>query len=164
MMASRKGGSRHLIYFIDGTWLWSGSDKNLDVYSNIWRMNLLLDADDDDGRAQVVHYSRGLGAVDDTIGAYVAGGLAFGIDELIADLYVNICSNYQRGDKIYIFGFSRGACSGVDGTTVLRDTRGKPLPVKRCNHGIRVSTGDYVVTPQDLDRPRKLFVSPPVMA
>jgi hypothetical protein len=39
----------------------------------------------------------------------VAGGLAYGIDELIADLYVNVCSNYQRGDKIYIFGFSRGA-------------------------------------------------------
>jgi uncharacterized protein (DUF2235 family) len=108
-MTTRKGGPRHLIYFIDGTWLWSGSDKNLDVYSNIWRMNLLLDADDDNGRAQIVHYSRGLGAVDDTIEAYVAGGLAFGIDELIADLYVNICSNYQRGDKIYIFGFSRGA-------------------------------------------------------
>lgn len=108
-MATRKGGARHLIYFIDGTWLWSGSDKNLDVYSNIWRMNLLLNADDDDGRAQIVHYSRGLGAVDDKIEAYVAGGLAYGIDELIADLYVNICSNYQRGDKIYIFGFSRGA-------------------------------------------------------
>lgn len=108
-MAARRGGPRHLVFFVDGTWLWSGSDKNLDVYSNIWRMNLLLDADDDNGRAQIVHYSRGLGAVDEAIEAYAAGGLGYGIDELIADLYVNICSNYQRGDKIYIFGFSRGA-------------------------------------------------------
>jgi hypothetical protein len=108
-MATRKGGSRHLIYFIDGTWLWAADDKNLDVYSNVWRMNTLLNADDEKGRAQIVHYSRGLGAVDDKVQAYVAGGLAFGIDEMIADLYINICSNYQRGDKIYIFGFSRGA-------------------------------------------------------
>jgi len=108
-MATRQGGSRHLIYFIDGTWLWAGSDKTLDVYSNVWRMNMLLNADDERGRAQIVHYSRGLGAVDDKAQSYIAGGLAFGIDEMIADLYVNICSNYQRGDKIYIFGFSRGA-------------------------------------------------------
>jgi uncharacterized protein (DUF2235 family) len=106
---ARQGGYRHLIYFIDGTWLWAGNDKKLDVYSNVWRMNMLLNADDEKGRAQIVHYSRGLGAVDDKMQSLAAGGLAFGIDEMIADLYVNICSNYQRGDKIYIFGFSRGA-------------------------------------------------------
>jgi uncharacterized protein (DUF2235 family) len=104
----RKGGYRHLIYFIDGTWLWAGSDKSLDVYSNIYRFNLLLDADDTEGRAQIVHYTRGLGAVSGTR-QYSAGGFANGIDELVADLYVNICSNYERGDKLYLFGFSRGA-------------------------------------------------------
>lgn len=105
----RKGGARHLVYFIDGTWLWAGSDDSLDVYSNIYRLNTLLEADSEDGRAQIVHYSRGLGAVRGLFKQYTAGGFASGIDELIADLYVNICSNYQRGDKIYIFGFSRGA-------------------------------------------------------
>jgi uncharacterized protein (DUF2235 family) len=104
----RKGGFRHLIYFIDGTWLWAGSDNTLDVYSNIYRLNTLLNADDENGRAQIVHYSRGLGAVRG-IRQYTAGGFAYGIDELVADLYVNVCSNYERGDKIYIFGFSRGA-------------------------------------------------------
>jgi hypothetical protein len=38
MTAPRKGGYRHLIYFIDGTWLWAGSQNTLDVYSNIYRM------------------------------------------------------------------------------------------------------------------------------
>ena len=28
---------------------------------------------------------------------------------MIADLYVNLCCNYQPNDRIYIFGFSRGA-------------------------------------------------------
>jgi hypothetical protein len=104
----RKGGFRHLIYLIDGTWLWAGSDKTLDVYSNIYRLNMLLNADDENGRAQIVHYVRGLGATEG--GDRLRGGaFAYGIDETIADLYVNVCSNYQNGDKIYIFGFSRGA-------------------------------------------------------
>jgi uncharacterized protein (DUF2235 family) len=104
----RKGGYRHLIYFIDGTWLWPGSENTLDVYSNIYRLNTLLTPDDGNGHAQIVHYARGLGAVDG-IRRYTSGGFAYGIDELIADLYVNICSNYEPGDKLYIFGFSRGA-------------------------------------------------------
>lgn len=107
-MPPRKGGFRHLIYFIDGTWLWPGSDNTLDVYSNIYLLNTLLEADDSRGHAQIVHYSRGLGAVDG-IRKYTAGGFAYGIDELVADLYINVCSNYEPGDKLYIFGFSRGA-------------------------------------------------------
>ncbi|MET3332487.1 MULTISPECIES: phospholipase effector Tle1 domain-containing protein [Bradyrhizobium] len=108
MATLRKGGYRHLIYFIDGTWLWAGSGNTLDVYSNVYRMNTLLNADATDGHAQIVHYSRGLGAIGG-IRRYIDGGFANGIDVLIADLYVNICSNYQPNDRIYIFGFSRGA-------------------------------------------------------
>jgi uncharacterized protein (DUF2235 family) len=104
----RKGGFRHLVYFIDGTWLWAGSGRALDVYSNIYLLNMLLNADDGDGHAQIKHYARGLGGVDG-IRKYTSGGFAYGIDELVADLYVNICSNYEPGDKLYIFGFSRGA-------------------------------------------------------
>jgi uncharacterized protein (DUF2235 family) len=109
MTAHRRGGYRHLIYFIDGTWLWAGS-KTLDVYSNVYRMNTLLNVDARDDHAQIVHYSRGLGAIPDGVISRLMGGtFADGIDVEIADLYVNICSNYQRHDKIYIFGFSRGA-------------------------------------------------------
>ena len=38
------------------------------------------------------------------------GGLfGDGFDELILQAYINLVSNYVHGDKIYIFGFSRGA-------------------------------------------------------
>src|SRR3954447_1397794 len=37
------------------------------------------------------------------------GIIGDGIDELILEAYVNLVSNYEPGDKIYIFGFSRGA-------------------------------------------------------
>ena len=122
----RVGGHRHLVYFIDGTWLWPGSGKALDVYSNIYRMNMLLEEEAADGKAQIVHYTRGLGGVDG-LRKYSSGGFSYGIDESIADLYINICSNYQTGDKIYIFGFSRGAVvaralSGLLSRGILKDT------------------------------------------
>ncbi|KRR20993.1 hypothetical protein CQ14_35955 [Bradyrhizobium lablabi] len=71
-------------------------------------MNTLLKSDATDGHAQIIHYSRGVGAIGG-IRRYIEGGFANGIDVLIADLYVNLCSNYQPNDRIYIFGFSRGA-------------------------------------------------------
>ena len=108
MAAPRKGGYRHLIYFIDGTWLWAGSQNTLDVYSNIYRINTLLNADATDGHAQIIHYSRGVGAIGG-MRRYFDGGFSSGIDVMIADLYVNLCCNYQPNDRIYIFGFSRGA-------------------------------------------------------
>ena len=108
MAAPRKGGYRHLIYFIDGTWLWAGSQNTLDVYSNIYRINTLLNADATDGHAQIVHYSRGVGAIGG-MRRYFDGGFSSGINVMIADLYVNLCCNYQPNDRIRIFGFSRGA-------------------------------------------------------
>ena len=44
MAAPRKGRYRHLIHFIDGTGV-GGSQNTLDVYSNIYRINILLNAD-----------------------------------------------------------------------------------------------------------------------
>ena len=125
MATPRTGGYRHLIYFIDGTWLWAGSQNTLDVYSNVYLMNTLLKIDDNTGHAQIFDYSRGLGAVGG-LRRYIDGGFANGIDALIADVYVNICSNYQPGDRIYIFGFSRGAVvaralTGLLGKGILDD-------------------------------------------
>jgi uncharacterized protein (DUF2235 family) len=72
------------------------------------RLNTLLNADDAEGHAQIVHYTWGLSRRKRSCWLW-QGAFSSGIDDLIADLYVNICANYERGDKIYIFGFSRGA-------------------------------------------------------
>jgi len=75
---------------------------------------LLLDGAAHDGNEQIVFYSRGLGAVSG-IRKYTAGGFAYGIKEEIEDVYINIASNYVpseepgKSDKIYLYGFSRGA-------------------------------------------------------
>ena len=37
------------------------------------------------------------------------GGTGLGINDNIADAYGFLCNNYEPGDEIYLFGFSRGA-------------------------------------------------------
>jgi Uncharacterized alpha/beta hydrolase domain (DUF2235) len=104
-----ESGVRHLISLIDGTWLTPTLVAGGNIYSNIHRINLFLeDINARDGNPQIVFYSRGLGAVSG-IQKYTAGGFASHIEEEIEDAYINIASNYAQGDKIYLFGFSRGA-------------------------------------------------------
>lgn len=100
---------RHLVSLIDGTWLTPTLVAGGNINSNVHRINLFLeDAKDRGGNAQIVFYSRGLGAVSG-IRKFTAGGFASGIKEEIEDVYINIASNYVNGDRIYLFGFSRGA-------------------------------------------------------
>ncbi|WP_431203793.1 T6SS phospholipase effector Tle1-like catalytic domain-containing protein [Bradyrhizobium betae] len=106
---------KHLISLIDGTWISPNRIGAGETHSNIYKINLLL-ADDfaSDRKQQIVFYSRGLGAVSG-VRRYTSGGFAYGIKEEIEDVYINIASNYVRGetndssDKIYLYGFSRGA-------------------------------------------------------
>jgi uncharacterized protein (DUF2235 family) len=100
---------RHLVSLVDGTWLTPTLVAGGNIISNIHRTNLfLIYAEARDGNPQIVFYSRGLGAVSG-LQKYRAGGFASNIKEEIEDVYINIASNYADGDKIYLFGFSRGA-------------------------------------------------------
>jgi uncharacterized protein (DUF2235 family) len=40
---------------------------------------------------------------------HAAGGLGWGIDDEVCQLYDFISNNYEQGDEIFFFGFSRGA-------------------------------------------------------
>lgn len=80
-------------------------------------------AQDEQGEiSQILYYDPGIGAVPSgggtqsllkNIGDAIEklGGGAFGwwIDEKIESAYIFLCLNYEPGDEIYLFGFSRGA-------------------------------------------------------
>jgi uncharacterized protein (DUF2235 family) len=99
---------RHLVSLVDGTWLTPTSIAGGNIFSNIHKINLYLQKADKDGNPQIIFYCRGLGAVSG-VRKYTAGGFASNIKEEVEDVYMNIASNYVKGDKIYLFGFSRGA-------------------------------------------------------
>lgn len=69
---------------------------------------MAIEREDADGIQQVIFYDSGVGtegAVDKVLG----GGLGEGIDINIKELYTFLALNYDDGDEIYLFGFSRGS-------------------------------------------------------
>jgi len=109
---------RHFIVLVDGTWVSaSRSDPNSEN-SNIYKLNYLLKTHNHAHEAQVTMYIPGIGSKTDG-NAMFAGALADGLERQIEVVYTNICSNFVPekhdneeqyiGDKLYLFGFSRGA-------------------------------------------------------
>jgi uncharacterized protein (DUF2235 family) len=93
---------KKLVIFCDGTW-----NEPTTRGTNVVRMLQATDFIDADGNPQITHYIAGVGTRKDE--KVIGGAFGFGISENIKDAYAFIVSNYEVGDEIYLFGFSRGA-------------------------------------------------------
>jgi uncharacterized protein (DUF2235 family) len=88
---------KRLAIYLDGTF------NTLNNNTNVWRLKSLTTETGD----QRVYYSQGVGT---KRGEVARGGVAgYGIDEEIIDAYTWLIENFDDGDEIFIFGFSRGA-------------------------------------------------------
>ncbi len=94
---------KKLVIFCDGTW-----NEPTKRGTNVVRMLQATDFVDKDGNPQIAHYIAGVGTrrEDEKV---IGGAFGFGISENIKNAYAFIVSNYDVGDEIYLFGFSRGA-------------------------------------------------------
>lgn len=117
MPAARQTASRtrdnrkRLAVFCDGTW----NDLRMPSLTNVARLARCVAPRGWDDREQVVFYDAGVGVatgvspfVDRIIGV-LGGALGRGIDEKIEAAYRFLVLNYNPGDEIFVFGFSRGA-------------------------------------------------------
>jgi uncharacterized protein (DUF2235 family) len=93
---------KKLVIFCDGTW-----NEPIQRGTNVLRLLQATASEDGNGCVQLVHYIAGVGT---RKGEKFKGGiLGYGISENIKDAYAFIVSNFEPGDEIYLFGFSRGA-------------------------------------------------------
>jgi len=74
--------------------------------SNVWRLYEALDRTKPD---QVAFYIKGVGTAGWRPLAALDGATGIGVPSNVRKLYRFLCWNWQPGDEIYIFGFSRGA-------------------------------------------------------
>jgi uncharacterized protein (DUF2235 family) len=122
-----KQSNKRLALFLDGTW------NTVSDNTNIWRLRSLISSLSRDGREQRAYYSTGLGT---KFGERIRGGMfGRGIDTAITGAYEWLVDNYEEGDDIFIFGFSRGAytarsLSGFVSTCGLLK-KGSPLGVNQ---------------------------------
>lgn len=100
-MSDSQSNKKRLALFLDGTW------NTVQDNTNIWRLRSLIAPKSLDGLEQRSFYSTGLGT---KFGEKYRGGIfGRGIDTAITSAYEWLVDNYQSGDEIFIFGFSRGA-------------------------------------------------------
>lgn len=90
---------KNIVVFSDGTGQEGGKGDNTNVYR---LFNMVLDR----SPQQIAFYDRGLGTGWRKITGSVAGR---GISQNICECYQFIFDNYEDGDQIFLFGFSRGA-------------------------------------------------------
>ncbi len=94
---------KRLIICADGTW----QNLNQPRPTNIVKLAQAISHHDPQGVAQIVFYDEGIGS--DPKRKFSGGITGAGIDLKIEEAYKFLILNYEPGDEIYAFGFSRGA-------------------------------------------------------
>jgi len=95
--------SRNIVLLSDGT----GNSAAKVWRTNVWRTFEGLDLS---GNDQVAFYDDGVGTSSFKPWAILGGAFGFGLKRNVIDIYKFACRNYrEEGDRIFGFGFSRGA-------------------------------------------------------
>jgi hypothetical protein len=107
-----KPAPKRIIICCDGTWQSSVSNTT-NVPSNITRLARYLTrtGKDKDGQQweQLVYYDAGIGTGVSDLEAKRQGGTGSGFVGNVIEAYNFIVLNYNLGDQVFCFGFSRGA-------------------------------------------------------
>jgi len=93
---------RNIVLLSDGT----GNSAGKLFKTNVWRM---YDALDLSNASQIASYDDGVGTSSIKPLAVFGGAVGWGLKRNVLSLYTFLCLNYRPGDRIYAFGFSRGA-------------------------------------------------------
>jgi uncharacterized protein (DUF2235 family) len=97
--------SRKLIVCCDGTW---NEPYQLGAPTNVVKMVRAILPQDANGAAQLVFYHPGVGT-GNALDRFMGGTVGIGLSANVQSAYDFLASNFMDGDKIYLFGFSRGA-------------------------------------------------------
>ena len=102
---------KRLIVCCDGTWNNPEQEENgIAAPTNVVKLYNALAKKDSAGIKQLKYYHPGLGGEETGIVDEVLGGaLGKGIGRHISSAYHWLGNNYEEGDEIYLYGFSRGA-------------------------------------------------------
>jgi hypothetical protein len=87
---------KRLAIFLDGTWNEPGDN------TNVWRLRSLCSPIASDGTRQLHYYDPGPSG-------FKGGTFGDGVSKNVTQAYEWLIDNYEDGDDIFIFGFSRGA-------------------------------------------------------
>lgn len=97
--------SKRIVICCDGTW---NSPDRKGAETNVVHVARAVAPVDAAGKEQVVFYDRGVGT-GNALDRFSGGAFGKGVSTNIQDAYRFIVHNYEAGDELWFFGFSRGA-------------------------------------------------------
>ena len=102
---------KRLIVCCDGTWNNPEQEDNgISSSTNVVKIYNAIADQDANAVKQLKYYHPGVGGEDSgPIDSMLGGAIGLGISRHIRSAYHWLGSNYEEGDEIYLFGFSRGA-------------------------------------------------------
>lgn len=101
---------KKLIVCCDGTWNTKQKIKDeIPATTNVFRLYNCLLPHDESGIEQKRYYHSGVGTEGGCLRRLISGVTGAGLDRNLAGAYKWLAANYGPGDRIFLFGFSRGA-------------------------------------------------------
>lgn len=114
---------KRIVICADGTWNSPEEEIGKDFPTNVLKFSRAIVPETDEGVVQTVYYDWGIGSYHDSL---AGGGFGKGLDKNIKDCYRYIVHNYEPGDELFFFGFSRGAytvrslCGFINNCSILK--------------------------------------------
>ena len=94
---------KNIVLLSDGT----GNSAAKRHKTNVWRLYQALDLSD--SAKQIAFYDDGVGTQEFLPFKLLGGAFGWGLQRNVLELYMALCRTHEEGDRIYLFGFSRGA-------------------------------------------------------
>jgi uncharacterized protein (DUF2235 family) len=102
---SQQPQPRKLIVCCDGTWNQRDAPG---ATTNVAKMARALRPFDDSGNSQLIYYHPGVGT-GNRVDHFFGGAFGVGLSGNVQSEYAFLADNFNYGDQIFLFGFSRGA-------------------------------------------------------
>jgi len=141
---------KRLAIFLDGTF------NTLNNNTNVWRLKSLTV----ESGEQRVYYSQGVGT---QRGEVARGGVeGYGIDDEIIEAYTWLIQNFDDGDEIFIFGFSRGAYTARSLSGLISKCGvmklGAPLSIEQLYARYRLYVAPTIKSLQEKELPKNASI------
>lgn len=141
---------KRLIFCFDGTW----NKLAANTPTNVVLTAASIERITADGVAQIIHYDEGVGT--GVREKYSGGIFGAGLDVNLREAYRFLLFNYDPGDQVYVFGFSRGAFTARTFVGLLRHVGPlRRLHVDRIDSAIALYKKRDKVSPADMAALRK---------
>lgn len=113
--------TKRLVVCCDGTWNTPDEkDQGADTCTNVTKVALAVALQDARGAQQLVFYQKGVGT--GRLQHLSGGVFGLGLSANVLEAYMFLVQNYEPGDELFLFGFSRGAYTARSTAGFIRNS------------------------------------------